>query len=83
MQSKLINIVNVNIFIDMTKLITTSGINVSGSLKRLEKGESLIFPNTVPENTVRVTCVRVKNATGYVFKANRQQNGCHIVTRIS
>ena len=83
MQAKSIYNVNVLKNVDMTKLLTTSGINVSGSLKRLEKGESLIFPATVPETTVRVTSIRVKNATGNVFKVNRQKNGCHIVTRIS
>lgn len=83
MQAKSIYNVNVLKNVDMTKLLTTSGINVSGSLKRLARGESLIFPNTIPETTVRVTCVRLKNSTGIVYKVNRQKNGCHIVTRIS
>lgn len=65
----------------MNKLLTVSGINVSGSLRTLAKGESVIFPNTILENTIRVTCVRLKNANGLTYKVNRQQNGCHIVTR--
>lgn len=83
LQTKSIYNVNVLIIYDMTKFVTASGINVSGSLKRLEVGESLAFPNTILETTIRVTCVRLKNATGLVYKVNRQSNGSHIVTRIS
>ena len=67
----------------MTKLVTFSGINVSGSIKRLARGESLVFPVTIRETTLRITCTRLKNDTGIVYKVNRQSNGCHIVTRIS
>ena len=67
----------------MTKLVTLSGINVSGSLRRLARGESLEFPVSVRESTLRCTCVRLKNDTGIVYKVNRQSNGSHIVTRIS
>jgi hypothetical protein len=67
----------------MTKLVTFSGINIRGSLTKLKRGESVIFPVTIKETTLRVTCVRLKNDTGIAYKVNRQQNGCHIVTRIS
>ena len=67
----------------MTKLTRNTGINVSGSLKLLEIGESLIFPKDIRETTIRCTTTRAKNATGAIFKVNRQHNGCHIVTRIS
>lgn len=67
----------------MTKIVTNTGINVSGSLKRLEAGESLIFPKGVRETTIRCSSTRVKNDTGATFKVNRQQNGSHIVTRIA
>ena len=67
----------------MNKLVTLSGINVMGSLRRLARGESIIFPNTILETTIRVSAVRLKNNTGLVYKVNRQKNGCHIVTRIS
>lgn len=67
----------------MNKLVTLSGINVMGSLRRLARGESVIFPNTILETTIRVSAVRLKNNTGIVYKVNRQKNGSHIVTRIS
>lgn len=67
----------------MTKLVQASGINVSGSIRQLEMGESLVFPKKVLETTIRVSCVRLKNTTGKVYQVNRQKNGSHIVTRIS
>ena len=67
----------------MTKLTRNTGINVSGSIKALDTGESLTFPKSVLENTIRVCAVRIKNATGMEYKVNRQANGTHIVTRIA
>lgn len=67
----------------MTKLTRNTGINVLGSIKQLEAGESLTFPKGVRETTIRCSSTRVKNDTGATFKVNRQQNGCHIVTRIA
>lgn len=65
----------------MTKLVTQSGINVSGSIRRLEQGESIIFPSNILETTIRVTCVRLKNTYGATYQVNRQKNGSYIVTR--
>jgi hypothetical protein len=67
----------------MTKLTRNTGINVSGSIKALDTGESLTFPRSVLENTLRTSAVRIKNATGMTYKVNRQSNGTHIVTRIA
>jgi hypothetical protein len=67
----------------MTKLTRNTGINVSGSIKALDTGESLTFPRSVLENTLRTSVVRIKNATGMTYKVNRQSNGTHIVTRIA
>jgi hypothetical protein len=67
----------------MTKLTRNTGINVSGSIKALDTGESLTFPRSVRENTLRTSVVRIKNATGMTYKVNRQSNGTHIVTRIA
>lgn len=65
----------------MTKLVENTGINIAGSLNALQEGESVIFPTSILENTIRVTCVRIKNAKGKTFVVNRQRNGSHIVTR--
>lgn len=67
----------------MTKLAHNTGINVSGSIKRLEAGESLTFPRGIKETTIRCSSTRIANDTGATYKVNRQQNGSHIVTRIS
>lgn len=67
----------------MTKLTLNSGINVSGSIKALDTGEALVFPQSVLENTIRTSVVRIKNATGMTYRVNRQSNGTHIVTRIA
>ena len=67
----------------MNKLVKNAGINITGSLKSLEAGESLIFPTSISETVVRSTCSRVKNTIGATYKVNRQQNGSHIVTRIA
>lgn len=83
MHSQSIYNVNIQIIIDMTKLVTLSGINIRGSLTKLGRGESVVFPVTIRETTLRTTCTRLKNDTGIAYKVNRQQNGCHIVTRIS
>lgn len=66
----------------MTKLVKNTGISIAGSLNALQEGESLSFPTSVLETTIRVTCVRLKNTKGKTFKVNRQDNGSHIVTRI-
>ncbi|MBR5199470.1 MAG: hypothetical protein IKW20_06540 [Bacteroidales bacterium] len=67
----------------MTKLIENKGISIAGSLNALQEGEKLSFPISVLENTIRTTCVRLKNTKGKTFIVNRQSNGTHIVTRIS
>ena len=66
----------------MTKLLRNTGISIAGSLNALQEGESVLFPTSVLETTIRVTCVRLKNTKGKTFKVNRQRNGSHIVTRI-
>ena len=66
----------------MTKLVKNTGISIAGSLNALQEGESLLFPTSVLETTIRVTCVRLKNTKGKTFKVNRQENGSHIVTRV-
>ena len=66
----------------MTKLVRNSGISIAGSLNALLEGESLSFPTSVLENTIRTTCVRLKNTKGKNFKVNRKGNGSHIVTRV-
>jgi hypothetical protein len=65
----------------MTKLLRNSGISIAGSLNALQAGESILFPTSVLETTIRVTCVRLKNTKGKTFRVNRQRNGSHIVTR--
>lgn len=65
----------------MTKLLRNTGISIAGSLNALQEGESVLFPTSVLETTIRVTCVRLKNTKGKTFKVNRQRNGSHIVTR--
>lgn len=65
----------------MTKLLRNSGISIAGSLNALQEGESILFPTSVLETTIRVTCVRLKNTKGKTFRVNRQRNGSHIVTR--
>lgn len=67
----------------MTKLVEHQGISIAGSISTLKTGESLSFPNSVLETTIRTTCVRLKNTTGKVYKVNKQGNGIHSVTRIS
>ena len=66
----------------MTKLVRNTGISIAGSLNALHEGESLSFPTSVLENTIRTTCVRLNNTKGKTFKVNRQGNGSHIVTRV-
>lgn len=66
----------------MTKLVRNTGISIAGSLNALLEGESLSFPTSVLETTIRQTCVRLKNTKGKIFKVNRQGNGSHIVTRV-
>lgn len=65
----------------MTKLLRNTGISIAGSLNALQEGESILFPTSVLETTIRVTCVRLKNTKGKTFRVNRQRNGSHIVTR--
>ena len=67
----------------MTKLVERQGISVVGSINALEKGESLSFPNSILETTIRTTCVRLKNTKGKTFQVNKMGNGIHSVTRIS
>lgn len=67
----------------MTKLVENRGISVAGSINALSEGESLSFPDSVLETTIRTTCVRLKNTKGKTFKVNKQGNGIHSVTRIS
>lgn len=66
----------------MTKPIKNSGISVAASLNALQAGESVVFPKVALENTIRVTAIRIKHATGKYFKVNKQDNGSHIVTRV-
>lgn len=65
----------------MTQLMTNRGINVGGSLRRLEAGQSLIFPRGVNEITLRNACTRIKNTTGKVYTVNRRKDGSFFVTR--
>lgn len=65
----------------MTQLMTNRGINVGGSLRRLQAGESLIFPRGVNEITLRNACTRIKNTTGKVYTVNRRKDGSFFVTR--
>ena len=67
----------------MTKLVENRGISIAGSLNALLEGESLSFPDSVLETTIRTTCVRLKNTKGKTFKVNKVGNGIHSVTRIS
>lgn len=67
----------------MDKLVISHSISVAGSVKSLDQGESLTFPTSILENTIRATCTRIKKATGMVFTVNRRKNGTHLVTRIS
>lgn len=67
----------------MTKLVQNTGISISGSLNALAEGESLSFPDSILETTIRTTCVRLKNTKGKTFKVNKAGNGIHTVTRIS
>lgn len=66
----------------MTQLMTNQGINVGGSLRRLQAGESLIFPRGVNEITLRNACTRIKNTTGKVYTVNRRKDGTFYVFRI-
>lgn len=66
----------------MTKPVKNTGISVAASLSSLQAGESVIFPKITLENTIRVTAIRIKHATGKKFKVNKQNNGSHIVTRV-
>jgi hypothetical protein len=66
----------------MANFVRKTGISVAGSLNTLREGESLSFPTSVLETTIRQTCVRLKNTKGKTFKVNRQGNGSHIVTRV-
>lgn len=83
MHSLAIYNVNVLKIVDMTKLVENKGISIAGSLNALSEGESLTFPATVLETTIRTTCVRLKNTKGKTFQVNKQGNGIHSVTRIS
>lgn len=67
----------------MTKLVENTGISISGSLNALAEGETLSFPSSVLETTIRTTCVRLKNTKGKTFKVNKAGNGIHTVTRVS
>ena len=65
----------------MTQLMTNRGINVGGSLRRLEAGQSLIFPRGVNEITLRNACTRIKNTTGMAYTVNRRKDGTFYVFR--
>lgn len=39
-------------------------VNVTETLDRMERGESVVFSLETSENTVRNTCVRLRHATG-------------------
>ena len=67
----------------MTKLVENRGISVAGSINALSEGESLSFPDSVLETTIRPTCGRLKNTKCKTFNVNKQGNGIHSVTRIS
>ena len=67
----------------MTKLIKRTGVSIAGSLNGLEQGESLTFPKTIRETTIRGTATRLKNTEGRIYRVSRQQDGTHIVTRVS
>lgn len=67
----------------MTKLVENKGISIAGSLNALQEGESLSFPSSVLETTIRTTCVRLKNTKGKAFMVNKAGNGIHTVTRVS
>ena len=67
----------------MTKQVRKTRINVLASMRSLEKGESMVFPKKVNEQTMRCTATRVKNTTGGILEVNKQGDGSFKVTRIN
>ena len=53
---------------------------VSGSLDRMERGESGVFSLEPCVNTVRNTCVRLRHATGKAWTVDKGKDG-YTVTR--
>ena len=49
-------------------------INVSATLKSMEVGASIFFSSDVNENTLRHTCVRLKNITGGSWSVDKRRN---------
>lgn len=58
---------------------TTDGIvrtiNVSATLDRMERGDSVVFSSEVCENTVRNTCVRLRHRTGKAWTVDKSKEG--------
>lgn len=59
-------------------------INVTATLKSMEVGASVFFGSEVNENTIRHTCVRLKNLIGGSWSVDKRRNPIgFIVTRIA
>lgn len=57
-------------------------VNVSATLKSMEVGVSVFFGPEVNENTLRHTCVRLKNNMGGSWSVDKRRNPIgFIVTR--
>ena len=55
-------------------------VNVTATLDRMERGESVVFSLETSENTVRNTCVRLKVRTGKAWTVDKGKDG-YTVTR--
>jgi hypothetical protein len=55
-------------------------VNVTATLDRMERGESVVFSLDTSENTVRNTCVRLRHATGKAWTVDKGKEG-YTVTR--
>ena len=55
-------------------------VNVTATLDRMERGESVVFSLETSENTVRNTCVRLSHATGKAWTVDKGKDG-YTVTR--
>lgn len=56
-------------------------INVSATLKSMSVGASVFFGSEVNENTIRHTCVRLKNVTGGSWSVDKVGGKGFTVTR--
>lgn len=55
-------------------------VNVTATLDRMERGESVVFGIETSENTVRNTCVRLRHKTGKTWTVDKGKEG-YTVTR--